>query len=354
MFPLHLRTSNTLTGVSRDDLDEAVTILAELDQMTRRIYGPAHPFSATIQCHLKHSGSGWWRSTPSPCVSPSARESIAATSAGDGPRGASLLIHYHEDGFDPGYFVPYAVELDNGECVYAPVDSDDDIREWHAPGPIAVPSEGDAIITVPQGAGATLDREHGRATLLDPGAGGPRRRRALPGPCGLGEQNSSSRRCFPEYQVLRIRCRAIDQSRPISPRPPRMPPAPTTKRAKRASRSRRRRDRPRERRPRRTRRRTRRWETRTHRLKKESPAPDRRERPSTVARADASSAVSAVSRGENGPRAQPKARVRSVGGSGASACSIPPRSTSAAAQHTKRRGAGARRRRRTAPSASTA
>ena len=47
---------------------------------------------------------------------------------------------------------------------------------------------------------------------------------------------------------------------------------------------------------------------------------------STVARADASSAVSAVSRGENASRHRSKARARSVGGSGASAYSIPPRS----------------------------
>ena len=115
---------SVFTGVTRDDLDEAVTILAELDPMTRRIYGPAHPFSATIQSHLKHRGRGSWRSTPSPCVSPSARESIAPTSDGASmmgwEEGRVLTHHYHEDGFDPGYFVPYQVELDNGLCVFRP------------------------------------------------------------------------------------------------------------------------------------------------------------------------------------------------------------------------------------------
>ena len=150
---------SVFTGVTRDDLDEAVTILAELDPMTRRIYGPAHPFSATIQSHLKHFGK---RLVAFDTVS--LRFAVGARVYCTYFRGASmyweegrvLTHHYHEDGFDPGYFVPYQVELDNGLCVYAPEDCDDYIREWHAPGPIAVPSEGDAIITVPQGAGATL------------------------------------------------------------------------------------------------------------------------------------------------------------------------------------------------------
>ena len=166
------------TGVTRDDLDEAVTILAELDPMTRRIYGPAHPFSATIQSHLKHFGK---RLVAFDTVS--LRFAVGARvycTYSDGAsmyweEGRVLTHHYHEDGFDPGKFVPYQVELDNGLCVYAPEDCDDYIREWHAPGPIAVPSEGDAIITVPQGAGATLD-------LMSTGG----RLFSIPVPAGLG------------------------------------------------------------------------------------------------------------------------------------------------------------------------
>ena len=169
---------SVFTGVTRDDLDEAVTILAELDPMTRRIYGPAHPFSATIQSHLKHFGK---RLVAFDTVS--LRFAVGARvycTYSDGAsmyweEGRVLTHHYHEDGFDPGKFVPYQVELDNGLCVYAPEDCDDYIREWHAPGPIAVPSEGDATITVPQGAGATLD-------LMSTGG----RLFSIPVPAGLG------------------------------------------------------------------------------------------------------------------------------------------------------------------------
>ena len=150
---------SVFTGVTRDDLDEAVTILAELDPMTRRIYGPAHPFSATIQSHLKHFGKRLVAfDTVSLRFAVGARVYCSYIGGRWAP-GRVVTLHYHEDDFDPGYFVPYQVQLDNGECVFAPEDSDTYIREWHAPGPIAVPSEGDAIITVPQGAGATLDFE---------------------------------------------------------------------------------------------------------------------------------------------------------------------------------------------------
>ena len=160
------------TGVTRDD-SQAVTILAELDPMTRRIYGPAPFLSDDPEPPqaLREEARGVRHRLPAF----RSAKSIAPTPTGHVlGRGAVLTHHYHEDG-RPWVLVPYQVELDNGLCVYATEDCDDYIREWHAPGPIAGPSEGDAIITVPQGAGATLD-------LMSTGG----RLFSIPVPAGLG------------------------------------------------------------------------------------------------------------------------------------------------------------------------
>ena len=43
--------------------------------------------------------------------------------------GRVIKLHYHEEGFEPGFFAPYQIELDDGELIYAPDDDDNWIRE---------------------------------------------------------------------------------------------------------------------------------------------------------------------------------------------------------------------------------
>ena len=43
--------------------------------------------------------------------------------------GRVIKLHYHEAGFEPGFFAPYQIELDDGGLVYAPDDDDMWIRE---------------------------------------------------------------------------------------------------------------------------------------------------------------------------------------------------------------------------------
>ena len=42
--------------------------------------------------------------------------------------GRVIKLHYHESGFEPGYFAPYQIELDDGKLIYAPDDDDECIR----------------------------------------------------------------------------------------------------------------------------------------------------------------------------------------------------------------------------------
>ena len=43
--------------------------------------------------------------------------------------GRVIKLHYHEAGFEPGFFAPYQIELDDGGLIYAPDDDDNCIRE---------------------------------------------------------------------------------------------------------------------------------------------------------------------------------------------------------------------------------
>ena len=221
------------------------------------------------------------------------------------------------------------------------------------------------------------------ATLLDPGAGGPRRRRALPGQCGLGEELGVLRAAFRStgnelrlsspppfggkkegyvFPVTIITVHAnkeiratTPQSRPISPATSANAPRSNNeaRQASVAGRCGAATDPERGAAP----------HAEAHSTMGNTKTSAKEGKPgarsplasasSTVASADASSAVSAVSRGENASRAPALTFVRSEAAAPARTRYRPARA-GAAAQHTKRRGAGARRRRRTAPSASTA
>ena len=43
--------------------------------------------------------------------------------------GRVIKLHYHEESFEPGFFAPYQIRLDNGTLIYAPDDDDNWIRE---------------------------------------------------------------------------------------------------------------------------------------------------------------------------------------------------------------------------------
>ena len=45
--------------------------------------------------------------------------------------GRIIKLHHHEASFEPGFFAPYQIRLDDGGLIYAPEDRDTCIREFN-------------------------------------------------------------------------------------------------------------------------------------------------------------------------------------------------------------------------------
>ena len=112
-----------------DDLREAVTTLEELALTARRVLGPVHPSAAGIESSLRKSQVELQEKLLLSRVS--LRFAVGARVEcwiGTWAPGRVIKLHYHEASFEPGYFAPYQVELDDGGLIYAPEDDDECIR----------------------------------------------------------------------------------------------------------------------------------------------------------------------------------------------------------------------------------
>ena len=109
---------------SRDDKVEAVAMLEELSPIARRVFGPLHPTTTGIQCSLTTA-----RRKLLLCLRFAIGARVECLISDDTwVPGRVIKLHYHESGFEPGYFAPYQIELDDGGLIYAPDDDDECIR----------------------------------------------------------------------------------------------------------------------------------------------------------------------------------------------------------------------------------
>ena len=115
-----------------DDLREAVATLVETARTTRRVMGGAHPLTTRIEGGLRDAQAELQGKLLSFDVSLRFAVGARVECARGGDTwapGRVIKLHYHEEGFEPGFFAPYQIELDDGGLIYAPDDDDNCIRE---------------------------------------------------------------------------------------------------------------------------------------------------------------------------------------------------------------------------------
>ena len=107
-----------------------MTTLEELASTARRLLGGAHPDAVGIEGSLRNAQFELQGKLLSSRVS--LRFAVGARvecARGDTwAPGRVIKLHYHEASFEPGFFAPYQIELDDGELIYAPEDDDGCIR----------------------------------------------------------------------------------------------------------------------------------------------------------------------------------------------------------------------------------
>ena len=115
-----------------DDLNEAVTTLEDTVRIARRVMGGAHPLTTRIEGGLRDAQAELQGKLLSFDVSLRFAVGARVECARGGDTwapGRVIKLHYHEEGFEPGFFAPYQIELDDGGLIYAPDDDDNCIRE---------------------------------------------------------------------------------------------------------------------------------------------------------------------------------------------------------------------------------
>ena len=119
-------------GSTLDDLREAVATLVETVRTARRVFGGAHPLTTGIEGELGNAQAELRGKLLSFDVSLRFAVGARVECARGGDTwapGRVIKLHYHEAGFEPWFFAPYQIELDDGGLIYAPDDDDNCIRE---------------------------------------------------------------------------------------------------------------------------------------------------------------------------------------------------------------------------------
>ena len=104
----------------------------ETTRTARRVFGGAHPLTTGIEGELANAQAELRGKLLSFDVSLRFAVGARVECARGGDTwapGRVIKLHYHEAGFEPGFFAPYQIELDDGGLVYAPDDDDMWIRE---------------------------------------------------------------------------------------------------------------------------------------------------------------------------------------------------------------------------------
>ena len=114
-------------GATLDDLREAVTTLEDVERVARRVLGGAHPTTVAIEDELRDAGAVLrCRETPLRFKVGSRVECCFGTD--HWASGTVIKLWYTEDSFAQGFYAPYQVELDDGDLIFAPEDSDRCVR----------------------------------------------------------------------------------------------------------------------------------------------------------------------------------------------------------------------------------
>jgi hypothetical protein len=129
---IYAQTLYKADGATLDDLREAVATLVETVRTARRVFGGAHPLTTGIEGELGNAQAELRGKLLSFDVSLRFAVGARVECARGGDTwapGRVIKLHYHEAGFEPWFFAPYQIELDDGGLIYAPDDDDNCIRE---------------------------------------------------------------------------------------------------------------------------------------------------------------------------------------------------------------------------------
>ena len=131
-LPAYAKSHYEDPAATLDDLNEAVTTLEDTVRIARRVMGGAHPLTTRIEGGLRDAQAELQGKLLSFDVSLRFAVGARVECARGGDTwapGRVIKLHYHEEGFEPGFFAPYQIELDDGGLIYAPDDDDNCIRE---------------------------------------------------------------------------------------------------------------------------------------------------------------------------------------------------------------------------------
>ena len=111
-----------------------MTTLEELAATARRLLGGAHPPTVGTEGSLRNAQFELQGKLLSFRVS--LRFAVGTrvkccVGGGKWAPGRVIKLHHHEASFEPGFFAPYQIRLDDGGLIYAPEDRDSYIREFN-------------------------------------------------------------------------------------------------------------------------------------------------------------------------------------------------------------------------------
>ena len=114
-------------GATLDDLRESVTTLEDVERTARRVFGGAHPTTVGLENELQEAREVL-RASETPLRFKVGSRVKCCVDEGRWASGTVIRLWYTEDGFAEGYYAPYQVELDEGNLIFAPEDSDRCVR----------------------------------------------------------------------------------------------------------------------------------------------------------------------------------------------------------------------------------
>ena len=122
MLRLNWRFGEALVKNSYHDRPEGLAVLRDTIERSHRVLGPAHPVTCWVEESLEEA-------LALPRFPPGTR--VECNYQGRFCKGIVVCNHYREDDFEPGFFAPYQVQLDDdegGDLIYARSDRDGQIR----------------------------------------------------------------------------------------------------------------------------------------------------------------------------------------------------------------------------------
>ena len=114
-------------GATLDDLREAVDTLEEIERTAQQVFGGPHPTTMGIWRSL-HNARGALRTRETPLRFKVGSRVECCVGTNHWESGTVIKLWYTEEDFAQGFYAPYQVELDDGNLIFAPEDSDECVR----------------------------------------------------------------------------------------------------------------------------------------------------------------------------------------------------------------------------------